>query len=87
MPVLNPKEASFYHNRGHAKLLLQEYKEAVSDFSEAIYLDPTDANSYFERGLIRYDFGDKREACKDWSKAGELGNTKAYEMIKQYCGN
>ena len=67
-------------------MLLQEYKEAVSDFSEAIYLDPTDANSYFERGLIRYDFGDKKEACKDWSKAGELGNMKAYEMIKQYCG-
>ena len=27
----------------------------------------------------------KNNACIDWSEVGELGYSKAYDKIKQYC--
>jgi len=66
---------------------MADYKGAIIDYSKAIELDQSSGNSYFERGLIKYDLNDKIGACKDWSISGELGNMKAYDLMKQYCGN
>jgi hypothetical protein len=37
------------------------------------------------RGILRIDFGDQKNGCLDLSKAGELGDLKAYEVIKEKC--
>jgi hypothetical protein len=37
------------------------------------------------RGILRIDFGDLKNGCLDLSKAGELGDLKAYEIIKEKC--
>ena len=36
-------------------------------------------------GDAKGNLQDKSGASLDWSKAGELGNTKAYDLIKKYC--
>ena len=46
---LNPEDINAYNNRGNAKFLLGQYKEAIADYDEAIRLNPKDANAYNNR--------------------------------------
>lgn len=41
--------------------------------------------SFLSSGDAKGNLQDKSGANLDWSKAGELGNTKAYDLIKKYC--
>lgn len=41
--------------------------------------------SFLSSGDAKGNLQDKSGASLDWSKAGELGNTKAYDLIKKYC--
>jgi hypothetical protein len=41
--------------------------------------------AFFYRGVSKYLLGDKDGACWDLSKAGELGYSKAYLAIREYC--
>ncbi len=82
---LNPNYAEAYINRGIAKGKLKDYRGAIQDFNKAIALNPNDADAYINRGIAKNYLGDKAGACLDWSKAGELGEYKAYELIRQYC--
>ena len=63
----------------------QDYNGAILDYNKAIELDPNNSNSYIKRGFAKYQMGLKDSACLDFSKAGELGEAKAYDLIKQYC--
>ena len=41
---------------------------------------------FINRGIIRINFLEQKEkGCLDFSRAGELGITKAYELIKEQC--
>lgn len=74
-----------YFNRGKAKQFLQAYEDAINDCSKIIQLHPKNVDAYYMRGILRLDFGDVKNGCLDLSKAGELGDLKAYEMIKEKC--
>src|SRR5215467_13588934 len=46
-----------------------EYREAVTEFSNAIKLDPKKAIAYAGRGHANYALGDYRKAIADFNKA------------------
>ena len=78
--------AVVYLDRGRVKAILEDYTGAETDFSKAIKLKKSYAEAYINRGIIRNSFLNKMEmGCMDFSRAGELGITKAYEFIKEYC--
>lgn len=82
---LNPKNAKSYSNRAWVKNKLKDSEGAIADFKKAILLDAKDGFSYYNLGIIKLTKNDKIGGCTDLSRAGELGFTKAYEMIKIYC--
>jgi tetratricopeptide (TPR) repeat protein len=82
---LNENNIEAYFNRGKAKQFLQAYEDAINDCSKIIQIHPKNVDAYFMRGILRIEFGDVKNGCLDLSKAGELGDLKAYEMIKEKC--
>ena len=74
-----------YFQRGYAKNQLKKCTEAILDFNKAIELNPKDGMAYYYRGFAKYVLSDKDGACLDLSKAGELGESGAYDLIKEYC--
>jgi tetratricopeptide (TPR) repeat protein len=83
--AINENYIDAYFNRGKAKQFLQAYEDAINDCSKIIQLHPKNVDAYYMRGILRIDFGDMKNGCLDLSKAGELGDLKAYEMIKEKC--
>jgi tetratricopeptide (TPR) repeat protein len=81
----NENNIEAYFNRGKAKQFLQAYEDAINDCTKIIQIHPKNVDAYFMRGVLRIEFGDLKNGCLDLSKAGELGDLKAYEMIKEKC--
>ena len=81
----NENNIEAYFNRGKAKQFLQAYEDAINDCSKIIQINPKNVDAYFMRGILRIEFGDMKNGCLDLSKAGELGDLKAYEVIKEKC--
>src|SRR5687768_6265091 len=84
---INENYIEAYFQRGKAKHFLQAYEDAINDCSKIIQLHPKNVDAYYMRGILRLDFGDMKNGCLDLSKAGELGDLKAYEVIKEKCNN
>ena len=80
-----PEFSLAYYNRAFVKYKLKDLAGAIDDYTKAIKLDPTFADAFYNRGLLSFLMNDKLSACQDYSKAGELGLTKAYQVIKLYC--
>lgn len=83
--TINENNIEAYFNRGKAKQFLQAYEDAINDCTKIIQINPKNVDAYFMRGVLRIEFGDMKNGCLDLSKAGELGDLKAYEMIKEKC--
>ncbi|MBX2962798.1 MAG: tetratricopeptide repeat protein [Cyclobacteriaceae bacterium] len=83
--ALNENFVEAYYNRGKAKQYLQAYQDAINDCSKIIAINKKNVDAYYMRGLLRIEFGDLKNGCLDLSKAGELGDLKAYELIKEKC--
>jgi tetratricopeptide (TPR) repeat protein len=61
--------AEYYYLSGKSKIILKNYKGAVSDFTDAIKLSPNIADYYFARGKGNYNLEDYNGAIQDFSKA------------------
>jgi tetratricopeptide (TPR) repeat protein len=83
--TINENYIEAYFNRGKAKQMLQAYQDAINDCTKIIQINPKSVDAYYMRGILRIDFGDMKNGCLDLSKAGELGDLKAYEVIKDRC--
>ena len=57
--------------RGKAKFLLQNYKGAFDDYSEAIINNPENINALLERGKTKFFQDEYRDAINDFSKVIE----------------
>jgi len=77
--------AQEYFDRGITKFNLENFAEAIVDFTKAIEIDPKYAIAYVFRGRLKITLGQKESACLDFRKAGELGRADAWEDIKKYC--
>ena len=82
---LDPNFVEAYYNRGVVKHELGDSKSAIQDFNKAIKLKPNLAEAYGARGVVKISLGQKDSGCLDLSKTGELGYSKAYDLIKQLC--
>ncbi len=82
---INENYVEAYFSRGKAKQFLLAYEDAINDCSKIIQINPKNKDAYYMRGILRIDFGDLKNGCLDLSKAGELGDIRAYEMIKEKC--
>lgn len=82
---INENYVEAYFNRGKAKQLLLAYEDAINDVTKIIQINPKSIDAYYMRGILRIDFGDMKNGCLDLSKAGELGDLRAYEIIKEKC--
>ena len=83
--AINENYIDAYLNRGKAKQFLQAYEDAINDCTKILQINPKNIDAYYMRGVLRIDFGDLKNGCLDLSKAGEMGDTKAYQAIKERC--
>jgi len=81
-----PEESDYiYSSRGGSKGRLKNLTGSILDYSKAIEMNPKNQSAYLGRGISRIANNQKNDACLDFSKAGELGNEKAYGLIKEWC--
>ncbi len=85
--TLNENNLEAYYKRGQAKQQLEAYQDAINDCTQILNKDPKNVDAYFLRGVLRIEYGKLAEGCLDLSKAGELGDLKAYEMIRERCND
>jgi Flp pilus assembly protein TadD len=69
---LNPQNATFYNARGYVYLRLQNFANAISEFSHAIRLRPQYPNAYRNRAIARQRLDDEEGAAADNRRAAEL---------------
>lgn len=81
---LDETEWYIWDTRAEIYLNLGELDKCVSDCTKAISIE-ANGNSYLVRGLANIKKGEKAKGCQDLSKAGELGETIAYQKIKENC--
>ena len=55
LPINKYRLVKAYELRGNSKMRLNNYREAIIDFSKAIEIDPKDSYLYFWRGFA-YEF-------------------------------
>ncbi len=82
---LDKKNVFAYMNRGLAKGGLRLFDEALLDLDKAAELKFDFSSIYVNRALIKFHIGDRDGACKDLKKAQSLNNTKADELLDEYC--
>ncbi len=83
--VLDPTREHF--NSGINKSLKKDYRGAIEDFSQVLYLNPGDADAYGNRCVACYRIGDKHKALEDCKLAAVLylkqGKMKKYRYALQ----
>ena len=83
---LNKNFSLAYENRGYIEHQTGKYNAAIADYNTAIKLSPKSADTYFNRAATWFKLGRNNNACKDLKKSSELGNVRATELYRQYCG-
>lgn len=73
-----------WYNRGNTLASLNDYRNAIANYSKAIELNNDFAEAYFNRGLCKIRIGDNVSGINDLSKAGEMGIYVAYNIIKRF---
>lgn len=76
---------AFYH-RAVARLGMNNLSGALRDCEKAIELNPRYSDAYLQKGLILLRAGRRNQACENLEKAYKLGNSKAYGLLKEKCG-
>ena len=70
---------------GRTNCHLNEYKEAIADFSDAIRINIKYAPAYFNRGVVKLILDQKDSGLLDLYKAKYYGDDQADAVIKKYC--
>jgi tetratricopeptide (TPR) repeat protein len=82
-----------YEGRGAGYELLENYQQAIHDYTRAIALDPHLVNAYNARGFVYYKFKEYQSAIEDFNQAIELDSKYAspylnrgrvYSALKEY---
>lgn len=73
-----------YYNKANMLCLQQDFKAAISYYTQAIFTDSDFAEAYFNRGLTYIYIGENDKGIADLSKAGELGIYQAYNLITRF---
>ena len=65
------KQTMVLLQQGQSQLHEQDYRGAITTFTEAIILSPKSAEPYFNRGLVRFELEDELGALEDFDDAVE----------------
>ena len=84
---LDQPVAQLYGLRGNLHLLLENYEEAVADYSRAIRLAPQEGEWYFNRGVAQLFTYYRAAACADLETSNDLGFARSKEKLKFFCYN
>ena len=82
---LDKNHVQAYYQRGQARRELEAYSDAINDCTKILEIHPRNADALFLRGILRIKHGLLQQGCLDLSKAGELGDLKAYDIIRDVC--
>lgn len=82
---ISPDEAEIYAHRGQARHYLNQFKEAIEDYNFAIRLQPDYAEVFHLRGIAKGELKDNVGACEDWEIAYEKGESRALQLIVEFC--
>ena len=76
----NPQTASDFFERGMLRIQTKEYRQAISDFTQAIRLNPRFVEAYLKRCEMRYKLGDNQGVLDDCYEIFKIDPTvaKAY---------
>lgn len=74
-----------YIDRGKAYFMLEEYDEAINDFTSGIRISYECSQCYFLRGLANIQMKMMDLGCKDLKTARDMGYEKANEEILRFC--
>ena len=72
-----------YISRGNARAQLQDYQDAIDDFTQAINLSPEGGQGYYGRGGAKKALGDIQGAIRDFEKAAEIYRQRGYSAEYQ----
>ena len=73
-----------YYNKANMLCIQQDFKAAISYYTQAIDADSDFAEAYFNRGLTYNYINQMEKGIADLSKAGELGIYQAYNLISRF---
>ena len=73
-----------YYNKANMLCIQQDFKAAISYYTQAIKADSDFAEAYFNRGLTYIYINEVEKGIADLSKAGELGIYQAYNLITRF---
>jgi tetratricopeptide (TPR) repeat protein len=80
---LNPEMSSAWFLRGFNNYNLENYKDAIVDFTVALNFNPNYAEAWFYRGKAKQQQGNLWDALGDLNKARELDSSKsAFLLVK-----
>ena len=63
------RHAKAYERRGYVNFILQNFKDAMYDYSKSIKINPNSAEARMGRALLRIKLGEYQEATTDLSQA------------------
>jgi len=66
-----------YFSKGNCYLQLQQYQQAIQNYSLAVQYDANFDKAICNRGVAKLYMGDGAGACADFKRAGDLGNPDA----------
>ena len=72
LPINNYRLIKVYELRGKSKIFLNNYQEAIVDFSKALEIDPKNSFLYFWRGFAFESLRQYPNAIKDLKKSNKL---------------
>lgn len=74
---------NFYFHRGRAYFELEQFSQAVDDFTRAIATTPEMKDAYFLRGRSLLRLGDKAKGRSDIEKAAGMGHGPAKRWLEE----
>lgn len=80
--LLAPERDDLYSARGHAWYFTAQYKEALTDFEQAIRYRPSQASHYYNRACMLVLLGRNRDAVRDLKAALNL-NQNLIDLAKK----
>jgi tetratricopeptide (TPR) repeat protein len=85
--ALKPNDDSLLGNRAMCYVQTEQWNNAIVDANKAISINSKVAFYFLTRGIVHAYFNRKKESCLDFSTAGDLGDQRAFELLKEYCTN
>jgi tetratricopeptide (TPR) repeat protein len=76
-------DAEYYNRRAFTKFFHRQFKEAIIEYSKALYLIGDDAVIYFSRALAHLEINQLDQARADLERAKDLGFPIPKEFINR----